>query len=332
MAYETGTAVDLDDLLDKMVDFAVANAGFTEITQIGSTGKQSDMYILQKGSIYWWFLGDYTTLSGYGTYGWLNMRMMNTTPTLANKQNTSYAQQYDTRAALWNRYNGPYTNYFFYSNGNSVQVVVEVTPLVFTHFSFGVVDKFGTWTGGEFVTGSYMYTNGWYTSGGYWYSTIGNYGSNPFAEYGINNGTNYGAGYTYYPQGSFGDYRDWAVMGTSTLVNNQRSRLGAPYYIQTNALYLFNYNLIDILLYCSPNTFNSRTALFPTYLHLYDQSSLRYHLLGHVDSVKVLNMELIDPKETIELNWDVYPIFQKAGDASVATVSGNIALAYNKNA
>lgn len=330
MAYETGTASSLDDLLDKMVDFAVANAGFTEITQIGGTGKQSDMYILQKGSIYWWFLGDSASLTGYGTDGWLVTRMMNTTPTLANRQNTSYAQYYDTRAQLWNRYNGPYTNYFFYSNGNSVQVVVEVTPLVFTHWSFGVADKFGTWTGGEFVTGSHMHTSGWYQTGGYWYDTIGSYGSNPFAEYGINYSSTNGQGYVYFPQGSYGDYRDWAPL-TTNIVNSQRARLGAPWYIQTSTSFLYNYNLMDVLLYCSPNTFNSRAALFPTYLHLYDASSLRYQLLGHVENVKVLNMELLDPKETIELEWDVYPIFQKAGSAAVATVSGNIALAY-KNA
>lgn len=327
MAYETGTASDLDDLLDKMVDFAVANAGFTEITQIGGTGKQSDMYILQKGSIYWWFLGDSTTLSGYGTNGWIDARMMNTTPTLSNLRNTSYAQYYDTRAQLWNRYNGPYTNYFFYSNGGSVQVVVEVTPLVFSHLSFGVVDKFGTWTGGEFLTGSYMGTSGWYVSGGYWYDDIALYGSNPFAEKDIQHSSTRGPGYVYYPQGSYGDYRDWAPL-TTYVVNNQQAKFGAPHEIPTSTYQILDNSLVDVLLYCSPNTFNSRAGLFPTYLQLYEASSQRYQLLGHVENAKVLNMELLDPKEVVELEWDVYPIFQKAGDSAVATVSGNIALAY----
>jgi hypothetical protein len=330
MAYETGTASDLDDLLDKMVDFAVTNAGFTEITQIGGTGKQSDMYILQKGSIYWWFLGDSTSLSGYGTNGWLSMRMMDTTPTLVNYQDTNYAQYYDTRAQLWNRYDGPYTNYFFYSNGSSVQVVVEITPGVFTHWSFGVVDKFGTWTGGEFVTGAHMSTTAWNAGGGYWRSEINNYGCSPFNEGQCSHATYNGLGYVYYPQGSYGDYRDFAPTSLS-LFQNQRARMGVPWRIETNTTYLYNYNLIDILLYCSPNTFNSRAALFPTYLHLYDQTSQRYHLLGHIENVKVLNMELLDPKDIVELEWDVYPFFQKVGDNAVSTISGNIALAYKNS-
>jgi hypothetical protein len=329
MAFETGTASNLDDLFDKMVDFAVANAGFTEIPQLVYPSGQSDMYILHKGSMYWWFLGGNSTLSGYGTNGWIESRMMTVEPTLVNYSDISYGQYYTTKAQLWNRYDGPYTNYFFYTDGDSIEIVIEVTPLVFSHFSFGSVTKFGTWTGGEYITGSFVNSSAWNASGGYWYDTIGSYGCGPFEEYGASFGSTYGLGFVHYPQGGYGDFRDYAPTSRN-LGNSQRARMGAPSYIQSVPSYLHNYNLMDVLLYCSPNTFNSRTALFPTYLHLYDQSSTRYNLLGHVSNAKVLNMELIDPKDTVELEWDVYPIFQKSGDSSVAVVSGDIALAYRR--
>lgn len=330
MAFETGTATDLDDLLTKMVAFAVAQAGFTEITKITGTGEQSDMYILQKGSIYWWFLGDSTTVTDYGTNGWVDMRMMNTTPTLGNRTSTSYAQQYNSRAQLWNRYDGPYTNYFFYTNGNSVNVVIEVTPLVFTHWSFGVMDKFGTWTGGEFITSSYLHwQTGWNQTNDEWTGGISSYGAIPFNQGNISSGTNKGTGFVYFPQSSMGDYRDWAPIG-STVTSSQRAYSVCPHEVPGTSYDIFH-EPMEILIYCSPNSFNGRAALFPTYFFLLQAStSTRYAMLGHVDNVKILNMLSIDPKETIELEWDVYPIFQKAGDPAVAAVTGNVALAYKR--
>jgi hypothetical protein len=214
MAWETGVASDLDDLLDKMCTFAVAEGGFTEITQIGSTGRQSDMYILQRGSIYWWFLGNIQVLTNYGDNGFLEMRMMNTQPNLSNRTTLNLGQRYLTKAQLWNKDDGPFTNYWFYSNGNNCLVVVEVVPNVFTHWCFGVLDKFSTWTGGEFLAGINMGSPGWSQTSGEWLigtTAFSSYGSYPFC-YDQGNAAAYGAGYLHYPQDSYGDYRDFAIM------------------------------------------------------------------------------------------------------------------------
>jgi hypothetical protein len=53
-------------------------------------------------------------------------------------------------------------------------------------------------------------------------------------------------------------------------------------------------------------------------------------IVGHVDNVKILNIDLISPKETIEVEWDIYPISQKAGDNAVAAITGNVGLAYKR--
>jgi hypothetical protein len=327
MAWETGIASDLDDLLDQMCAFAVAEAGFTEITQIGSTGRQSDMYILQRGSVYWWFLGNIQTLTNYGDNGFIEARMMTTQPNLGNRTTLSLGQRALTKAQLWNRDDGPFTNHWFYSNGQNVAMVVEVVPNVFTHLVFGVATKFGTYTGGEFLGGTMMGSSGWSQSISEWLigtTAFGNYGSYPFA-YDQGNST-YGAGYHYFPQDSYGDYRDFAIFESSN-VDTQHC-IGSMTY---NMVSTPAQNILtgDLLRY-SPSAYNSRAVLVPPYFWQYDTASGRRMCLAEVDNIRLLNMNLITPKETVEVKWDVYPIFQKDGDPGVATITGDAAYAYER--
>jgi hypothetical protein len=100
-----------------------------------------------------------------------------------------------TKAQLWNKDDGPFTNYWFYSNGNNCLVVVEVVPNVFTHWCFGVLDKFSTWTGGEFLAGINMGSPGWSQTSGEWLigtTAFSSYGSYPFC-YDQGNASAYGA-------------------------------------------------------------------------------------------------------------------------------------------
>lgn len=327
MAFETGSSVNLDDLLQKVVAFAVANAGFTEITKVTGTGKQSDMYILNKGSIYWWFLGDSTTLSNYGTYGWIDARMMTTTPTLGNRLTQSLGTYQPTKASLWNRYNGPFTTYFLYSNGSNVCLVLEVTPGVFSHLSFGNVDKFSTWTGGEYVSGTMSGPSTW--NGTVWTfssSYSGFLWQDAWSRY--NYASQSGLGYVYYPVNSYGDNRDFAIF--SDTVNATYSpiimRGGMP---QNDTTFSYSY-WMSYLINGSPNAFNMRTPLFPSYFQFWDDVALRWLLSGHIDNLKLCNMANVDPKETIELQWDIYPIVQKDGDNSVALDTGTLAYAYKR--
>lgn len=51
---------------------------------------------------------------------------------------------------------GPFTRYYFYASETApfyCHVVVESSGGVYQHFGFGFIDKFGTWTGGEYVYG-----------------------------------------------------------------------------------------------------------------------------------------------------------------------------------
>lgn len=51
--------------------------------------------------------------------------------------------------------NGPYTAYHFFTDDTTkyIHVVLEYAPGLYRHFSFGTIDKIGTWTGGEYAVG-----------------------------------------------------------------------------------------------------------------------------------------------------------------------------------
>ena len=327
MAFQTGTAATLDDLLQAFIAFAVAEAGFTEITKIPIAGHQSDMYILQKGSMYWWFLGDETPLTNYGGYGWVDFRMMTTQPTASNRTTTALGQQSESSASLWNRPNGPYTAYYLYSDGISVHLVTETTSDVFSHMSVGILTKNGTWTGGEFTSSMYLVSSAWSPTTMTW-SYAANNVAIPF-DHGTNTSLSGGVGYVYHPRDSLGDQRDFAAT-TRTVTNNQRARGVSLHTLNPSVPSNDDDSLANRFLRACPNTFNSRTALVPTYYMLYDRVSTRYVLAGHIDGARILNMELVDPKETVDVEWDVFPFVQKFGDPATAPVSGNLGVAYRR--
>lgn len=49
--------------------------------------------------------------------------------------------------------NGPYTAYHFFTDGTTkyIHVVLEYSPGLYRHFSFGTIDKIGDWTGGQYA-------------------------------------------------------------------------------------------------------------------------------------------------------------------------------------
>lgn len=338
MAFETGIPATTEILLQNTVAFAVANAGFTEVTKV-TTGlpadNTTDMYILEKGGIYWWLLGMQRSDADFGTYGEIDCRMMLTTPTAGNMLTLSLGAYERTRVSTLNRPSGPFSNYWLYSaTGDAVSLVVEITPGVFTHLSFGDVTKFGTWTGGQFLTAETLNMGPAYTvANGFaddWGSVIVSY-SNMAFDHGYH-GSYIPSGYhgfVYNPVNSYGDQRDFAPINNSTSASapyySQRARFEGVYHHSTSGSSLLQYPMTR-----SPNAFNGRAALFPTYLLLYDPILQKDVLSGHVEGVRHVRITDITPKETVEVDWDIYPHRQKSGDKFVSPISNHFGLAYRR--
>lgn len=323
MAYSGPTAVSsLDNLLQALVNWAVANAGFTDEGNITPPSGRTTtyMYRLSKGGMYWYFMGDDATVGG-ALDSYIEFRLMTALPTAANYSSTTVGPAEITRAQLWRAGTGPYTAYNFFTDGNAVHVVLEVSANVFSHFSFGSPVKFGSWTGGQ-------YTTAWYSSS---YTVSGDVGYNfvsgcvPF-EGSVANSSAY-AGFVYNPVGSFGDYRDFAEIGS--VVNNQGaffSTIGQA----TASSTVYNNILVGPLFWVGYNAINARAAMFPQYLRLYDSALASCWIGGYVDHVRAVNMDAIDPKQIVETEWEVFPVIQKYGDKTVAPITGVTALAYRR--
>jgi hypothetical protein len=57
--------------------------------------------------------------------------------------------------------NGPYTSYHFFTDNTTkyIHVVLEYSPGLYRHFSFGTINKIGSWTGGQYAVGHIMSTS-----------------------------------------------------------------------------------------------------------------------------------------------------------------------------
>lgn len=154
MAYETGIASSRADLISKLCTFAVAN-GWTQDEYSASNERAS----LHKSSVYvhfWWEDDETTQPVSIGMYQSLGFSSGQDPPNHTDDAggSDSLYQDYQRKSIKYIG-DGPFTAYHFFSHGDfdCIYCVLEYTAGIYRHFGFGELDKFGTWTGGEFVYG-----------------------------------------------------------------------------------------------------------------------------------------------------------------------------------
>lgn len=163
MAFETGTATDLDDLFTKLLTFAVAN-GWTQ-----NEGVSADRPALSKGSTFVQFRYDGTSPAArrsvgvFQALGYINSSTAPGAHTNDSGNGAGGASVTDASIALQRCIvrmgNGPFIGYWFFENNASpsyIHCVVEIATNEFRHFGFGEISKFGNWTGGEYVYGHHL--------------------------------------------------------------------------------------------------------------------------------------------------------------------------------
>jgi hypothetical protein len=163
MAYETGSAANMNDLLGKISTFAVAN-GWTEDEMNTGAGK----FALHKGDVWVSFRWDPATpdyLSISQALGYTGGNEPGTHPDDSGNgwnANTSHAN-----ASLLQGRNvqvgpGPYPSYYIFEQDASpayLHIVVEPSSDTFRHFGFGELIKLGDWVGGEYCYGHEQASN-----------------------------------------------------------------------------------------------------------------------------------------------------------------------------
>lgn len=161
MAYETGSATSMEDLISKLFTFATGLSTTPWTQDELDTG--NDWGTIHRGSMYVSFRWDTTDELGvYQSLGW-------TASQEPHQQDDDSGEGAAGAPTTSRRVNfesaGPYTAYHFFAGEGStpyIHIVVEVDSGRFRHFGFGNLKKLGSWTGGE-----YSYAHFWnQTAGG----------------------------------------------------------------------------------------------------------------------------------------------------------------------
>ncbi len=299
MAFATGTSTNLDNLIDQMMTFAVANAGYTDVT--GGFHR-----VLEKDGMHYHF----ATTTHITVTQVLRMAL---SQTYANEDWAATPSISAQASMTAYDFVGPYSGHYFFSDGGSVHCVLEVSPGIFNHLSFGAINKHGdNWVGGEFIAGGhyhYKVSNLWRpisdVQGCCTFTATGS-NSSPYRSQirveGLPNATSI-----------------YAPFGSATLSN--RAYGCSP----DDTL-----NIQENILRDSPNAATGRVALLPQYIHVHeDAGDLHYHL-GTIDGVRILKMDNIQPAEIVNTDWQVFPICQKNGDRVNCPDSGTYAFAYKR--
>ncbi len=330
MAYQTGTSTTIEDLMQQLSIFLVANGWTEDFATTGDPG----IIGFSKNGIFVAFqyteatdggtLAIYQNLSNDdGTSVWLS------TGDSGNGNASLLAAAFDSGRSV-NLCAGPHAAYHFFEQNASpayCHIVLEVDTNRFRHFGFGELEKIGDWQGGE-----YCYGNNWRQAA----SQI-DAPSSSVHTLGLDANTA-GAGQPFYatmhvrdqPEQAAGDR--WAIVGTvgafpagvDRAGNDRLPAMGGsrggynsqmtPYRI--SQLTAFK-PLIPIIVSVANNTPAPDTG----------------RLLGTQPDVRVVNMANLDPSEQLVIageTWFIFPWVRKQFLQNNTEESWNGGLAYRQ--
>lgn len=275
MAYATGTSSGAVDIAQKLVTFCQA-LGWT-VLKLEAVNVTS----------LWAVIGNVAQLVNiYADGDSIYFSHITLFDNTKDRENQPGKSQW-TRCVLGG---SAYPSYFFFGDGAQFIGVVERSTGVFRTFGFGTLEKAGSYTGGQFLTG----TN--------YESPIGetNWNSAAF-DY-------YGGIYTSH----FCTQARVAVDGKTDFysqTNNMGDGVTYPRLMTTA-----RGGIEQDITTRTPNTFNALTPLAPIRMAVERSNSGLYSPIGTVRDVRVVNMKLLSPKEEIVLGsdtWKVFPMSSK---------------------
>lgn len=183
-------------------------------------------------------------------------------------------------------------SYYFFSENNSVHIVVEITSGLFQFISFGTLEKEGDYTGGQFWSGSFETYSPYLR-----YAGSGNYVGRYFSNCAA--GDEKGA--VYVDADSLASWRISQGSGTPDIVfpcvGPERANAGYS-----------RYGMCSFFWEKSPNFYNNIPAFCPIYVFL-KRDDDNYSLLGEPAGVRFLNMLNYSPADEIVYGGDTWLVF-----------------------
>lgn len=147
MAYQQTNATSVDDLIDKIAVFAGANGWTINRNEIAGGGRRATLKTAGTDYVHVWSTGN----------GNVFLRSsVNYDSAAAGSAQTNQA----VSQAAANVGTGPFSNVFLFANNGCVYCVVEIASGIFRHLCFGLLSKFGAYTGGTFFEATNWHTGG----------------------------------------------------------------------------------------------------------------------------------------------------------------------------
>lgn len=320
MAYQTGAPANTTNLITTFINWLVSDGGFTlantwtfnasaSNADSGTIGAAYTARALSRG-------GAYVTLAWKTTspdFLYLNTSTNNPTTGRLNQQTNSSSNGSSLGSMRVELGTTP-LRYHMFSDGNHSHCAVEWLGGVYQHINVGSLTKYGTWTGGLYVSGTY------------WdriQSIVGNYTAwddfnhvRPFDAKLSSSGGSYSHIRVNYLS------QNVAHFGNNSIIGN------AAFGLQ---LWDKKYTLDR-----SPNAYNGRALLVPieVTLGLEDSTNPTYHIpLGRVENCAYINITNLNPGDTILTDWMVFPLSAKNSGGTTAAGyinSLNYGIAYRK--
>ncbi|MCC6425652.1 MAG: hypothetical protein IT435_02405 [Phycisphaerales bacterium] len=331
MAYQTGTATSQEDLMGALNTFAVAQ-GWT--SDIYST--TDDWLALNNGSVYVQFRWDNSSgIAMFHSTGFINTSTAPGNHTNDDGCGTVDASApYNSTISTGRRItvgNGPYTAYHFFTDGTTqyIHVALEYSPGLYRHFSFGTIDKIGTWTGGQYAV-AHRYNSsslGTVNSSDHSILWSGSHGGSTTAE-ANESGSLRVEGFS----NQTGSMR-WLLFTTQTAsLGNDRgsnARISCPGGFIDNNPWLANYGLYRA------NLLNGFLPLIPIPIFWRDTTPApdQYMLLGFAPDVYHIQMANLAAGQEFTIGADtfkVFPIVRKQNTSSSVEESKNAGVVYRK--
>lgn len=326
MAYSTGTATGIADLLDKLVIFLNAN-GFTQDSfAVDGTGKRyhghnaAGLYVNIRS-----YIGETPTnafANRFGSTNFIAGSIVANVGTGYNGANPWYNQagvpvgtstRYGAAALQFPNAAIPAYHFFSHGTGASVVVVVEWQAGYYQFLIFGDMTKKGTWTGGHYFGGS---CNGTFSiANGAWNGSTGLHhynGPGLLAEYPSTAFTNE----AFIKCAVDSEANDWRWMNTGQGARPTPSRIGL-----TN---LFRYGL---MLHASPNSYNDASVLHPVIVSVFRDTNNSHtgsarSVIGELPKLFYLDITNLIPGQQLAFggtNYRVFPFAQKKNGTNGGT-------------
>ncbi len=378
MAYITGASADLNTLLTAIKNFAVANgwtANATDTFTLTFPTYPSNGNATHVGT-----MSMVSSVSGSDAYKNQSETSLTSNRIVLTKNGVSYQLFAVNKKLYKNGVNGTYscleawvcdgftagvaanlqTNnrkfvmvgpmatslyaYHLFSNGDFVHVVIEETPGRFRHLSFGFINKYGAFAGGQYLTAgcpieSFTTTPNAFNSVNH---TIpfGANGQGPsrvsLATYGYP-GTYVRADIDGWTVGwrllttGYWDTANLDVCGCASYANVTNNRAG---YISGGPQVTLHTLAHDLAYHCSPQSYNGLAPMLPCYAGVNRTPYIgTWTLLGEFPDVRFLNISNFNPGDELVLGtevWKIFPLWNKAYTLGAEPISYDYGLAYRK--